>query len=167
MFCVTSWLSVPGHITCKLCHQQMTYKRWPVLGICGHSICVECYDVTMHNDLRITSRMVECPLPACARPGSFDTVEYRKNHACLDAIREMDEVCKEATRYKDRIWRSFLNDKLELNKLVKAMTANRDHLRRELVRTKIKIREERTLPARKKSYLDVGVGGYSSSSDSE
>ena len=165
MFCVTSWLSVPGHITCKLCHQQMTYKRWPVLGICGHSICVECYDVTMHNDLRITSRMVECPLPACARPGSFDTVEYRKNHACLDAIREMDEVCKEATRYKDRIWRSFLNDKLELNKLVKAMTANRDHLRRELVRMKIKLREERELPARKKSYLDVGVD--SSSSDSE
>ena len=164
MFCVTEWLSVPGHIACKICHNQMTYKRWPVLGICGHSICVECYDVTMHNNLHIKTRMVECPYPACARPESFDTVEYRKNHACLEAIREMDEVCKEATRYKDRIWCGFSNDKFELNKLVTAMTANRDHLRRELVRMKIKLCEERELPARKKSYLDIGDD---SSSESE
>ncbi len=118
----------------------------------------------MHNNLHIKARVVECPYPACARPESFDTVEYRKNHACLDAIREMDEVCKEATRYKDRIWRSFHNAKFELNKLVTPMTANRHHQSRELVRMKIKLREERELPAREKSYLDIGDD---SSSESE
>lgn len=187
------WLGMRCGVPCPMCENffstkfvdHWTNRKWPIVGLCGHSICCDCHQAAFAH---LPEGVHECPIESCPSKKSFNTYPCRSMHnlalrSGLDRWEDIQEAAKTeikkfeimANEKLEEQRKRFHDDRVELHSQIDDLEQSNDKLANKVKflqeQLDKKSKEEKPVPSwRKKRKVSVDTAEpsyYSDTSEEE